>query len=81
MTTMAMACLRAAAWAAWTCKSLNAGCRTDSVTSDLYADRMDGSWRKPRSNLKTRSKTPHFRALFKPRFGGVFFALGVLLRK
>jgi hypothetical protein len=25
------------------------------------------------SSFKTRNKTPHFRAMFKPRFGGVFF--------
>ena len=72
--TTAMPCPRAAAWAAWTCRSLNASGDPESVTYGPYPDRMDGPWCKSRPFRKRRGTRPPISAqCSNPASAGFFF--------
>ena len=62
-----------AAWAAWTCKCLNEIRHPESVIYGPYADRMDGSWRKPRPIRKRRGTRPPISAQYSNPASAGFF--------
>ena len=68
-----------AAWAAWTCKCLNEIRHPESVIYGSYADRMDGSWRKPRPIRKRRGSRPPISAQYSnPASAGFFLTCSII---